>query len=228
MQYIVKLQKTIMKKIILLIAAMAMATMTFAQKAPGSWTFTPSVGLTVANITSNQGFDPKAGLIAGAEAMYQVSDVFALSGGVYYAMEGCKHELEMEDIYYYSSTTRGNNSPDIAVTDAHDYLNIPILVQAYVVKGLAVKLGLQPAFLLSAKSKSHWGDGDNGHATYDIKNGLNTVELSMPIGVSYEYKNIVLDARYNLGLTNVQKSCLIPGFGFKKNSVFQVMVGYRL
>lgn len=217
-----------MKKIILLIVAMAMATMTFAQKAPGSWTFTPSVGLTVANITSNVGFDPKAGLIAGAEAMYQVSEVFALSGGVYYAMEGCKYTLTFEDRYYNdNSTTREKYSYDMTMTDAHDYLNIPILVQAYVVKGLAVKLGLQPAFLLSAKEKGRWSAGDGGHTTYDIKNGLNTVELSMPIGVSYEYKNIVLDARYNLGLTNVQKSDLIPGFGFKKNSVFQIMVGYR-
>lgn len=226
-----------MKKIILLLAAMAMTTMTFAQKAPGSWTFTPSVGLTVANITGKLGFDPKAGLIAGAEAMYQISDVFALSGGLYYAMEGCKYGLSTEDYYYggykyepnggYKTGSYNPQLYDITVNHSHNYLNVPILVQAYVAKGLAVKLGLQPSFLLSAKKKSSWGEGDNGHTAYDIKSSLNTVELSMPVGVSYEYKNIVLDARYNLGLTNVTKSGLIPGYGFGKNSVFQFMVGYR-
>ena len=33
----------------------------------------------------------------------------------------------------------------------------------------------------------------------------NTFDLSIPVGLSYEYKNFVLDGRYNFGVTNVAK-----------------------
>lgn len=194
-----------MKKIILIIAAMAMTTMAFAQKGPGSWTLTPSVGLTVANVTNSEGADPRIGLIAGGEALYQITDVIGISGGLYYAMEGVKAK---ED--------------GITETLANDYINIPILAQAYVAKGLAVKLGIQPAFLVSAKVKASVGGFDG---SVDMKEMYNTFDLAMPIGLSYEYKNIVVDARYNLGFTNLLKD--YPSSENGKNSVFQFMVGYR-
>ena len=33
----------------------------------------------------------------------------------------------------------------------------------------------------------------------DVKDGLRKFSLSIPIGISYEYENVVLDARYNVG-----------------------------
>jgi len=51
------------------------------------------------------------------------------------------------------------------------------------------------------------------------------VDVSLPIGLSYEYMGVVLDARYNLGLTNVDDS---PGHDDScKNRVFTFSVGYR-
>lgn len=51
-------------------------------------------------------------------------------------------------------------------------------------------------------------------------------DVSIPIGVSYEYMGVVLSAQYNLGLTNVSdapkevdKNCKNKGFGLS--------VGYR-
>ena len=46
-------------------------------------------------------------------------------------------------------------------------------------------------------------------------------DLSIPVGLSYEYKNVCLDARYNYGLTNFEK-----GYN-QKNSVFQITLGYK-
>ena len=53
------------------------------------------------------------------------------------------------------------------------------------------------------------------------------MERSIPIGVSYEFPNhIVVDARYNWGLTKINKE---KDFGDKnmKNSVFLITCGYK-
>ena len=50
----------------------------------------------------------------------------------------------------------------------------------------------------------------------------NTFELSMPIGLSYEFSNFVIEGRYNFGLTKAFKDM------DNKNSVFQFTVGYKL
>ena len=57
------------------------------------------------------------------------------------------------------------------------YLNIPVLANVYVVPGLAVKLGVQPGFMVDK----------------DDAEDVNTFDLSIPVGLSYEYNNFVLD-----------------------------------
>lgn len=43
--------------------------------------------------------------------------------------------------------------------------------------------------------------------------------------MSYEFSNVIIDARYNIGLTQFQN---IDGFKSSKNSVFTFSVAYRL
>ena len=62
-------------------------------------------------------------------------------------------------------------------------------------------------------------DGKDWSDVYD-----KTFDLSLPIGASYEYQNIVFDARYNFGLTGVSGNKLMDD---QKNSVLQFTVGYR-
>ncbi|MCI5505055.1 MAG: PorT family protein, partial [Prevotella sp.] len=85
--------------------------------------------------------------------------------------------------------------------------------------GFAVKLGLQPAFCINNKIK-----GKSGSTSVQT-DGIfdeNTFELSMPIGLSYEFSNFVIEGRYNFGLTKAFKDM------DNKNSVFQFTVGYKL
>ena len=66
----------------------------------------------------------------------------------------------------------------------------------YVAKGFALKIGLQPGFLVNAKAES-----------VDNKDAFESFNLSMPIGLSYEFKNgITLDLRGTPGLTAVNKN----------------------
>ena len=53
---------------------------------------------------------------------------------------------------------------------------------------------------------------------------LNKFDLSIPVGLSYEYNRVTLDARYNIGLTK-----LYSGIDdSSRNSVITVTLGYKL
>ena len=114
------------------------------------------------------------------------------------------------------------NKDDSDFKTSLDYINIPILANAYLFKGFAVKVGVQPGFLVRANEKY-----SRGGISYDedMKDACNKVDLSIPIGVSYEYASFVFDARYNWGLTNTWKDDARN----KKshNSVFMFSVGYK-
>lgn len=188
-----------MKKIILM-AVMALATVSsFAQHAVGTFTIQPKVGLSLANVTKGDG-DIRVGAVAGAEFEYQVSDIFSLSAGALYSMQGCKGEVEGYD-----------------ATVKLDYLNIPILANVYVAKGLAVKLGIQPGFNVTSKASVEKG----GTKVTTELDDVESVDFSIPVGLSYEINNFVIDARYNLGVSKIMDG------SDSKNSVFQFTLGYK-
>lgn len=156
--------------------------------------------MNVASLTKSDGADPRIGLAAGVEAEYQATDIFSISAGVIYSMQGNKYEEK-----------------GITSTQKLDYINIPILANVYVTKGLAVKLGVQPAFNVSDKVKLS-GSGASLEAE-DV--GAESFDFSIPVGLSYEFNNVVIDARYNFGVTNIAEG------GDAKNSVFQFTLGYK-
>ena len=189
-----------MKKLFLAVVAMMISAATFAQNEVGQLTIQPKVGVNIANITDADDADPRIGLAAGAEFEYGLTDNIGLSAGVLYSMQGVKASEESVDC-----------------TLKLDYLNVPILANFYVAKGFAVKLGVQPGFKLSSKAEFK---GSGGSKEVDV-DGFKSVDLSIPVGVSYQYQNIVFDARYNWGVTNIVED------SDSKHSVFQITVGYK-
>ncbi|OYP39380.1 hypothetical protein CIK90_03825 [Prevotella sp. P5-126] len=190
-----------MKKLFLAVVAMMVSAATFAQNEVGQLTIQPKVGVNIANITDADDADPRIGLAAGAEFEYGITDNIGLSAGVLYSMQGVKASEESVDY-----------------TLKLDYLNVPILANFYVAKGLALKLGVQPGFKLSSKVK---GEASGVTAELEVEDGVKSVDLSIPVGVSYQYQNIVFDARYNWGVTKIIED------SDSKHSVFQITVGYK-
>lgn len=188
-----------MKKIMLVAALMLSSVATFAQHAVGSFNLQPKVGVSIANVTEFKGTDPRVGIVAGLEGEYQATDIVSVSAGVLYSMQGAK----------------GNWGDLINATNRLDYINVPIMANVYVVKGLAVKLGVQPGFNVSNKISA------NNRATVDNLVKAQSVDVAIPVGVSYEYNNFQLDARYNWGVSKAYK------FDKAKNSVFQITLGYK-
>lgn len=187
-----------MKKL-MMIAVMMVATLTAsAQQEVGTWSITPTLKFNLANIVGDNtdGFSMKLGLAAGADAMYQLSPLVGLSGGLFYSMQGCEGSGDLK----YNI----------------DELLIPLMAHFYVYPNLALMCGLQPGFIVSAKSKTD-------KVEVDVKDDLQSIELSLPLGISYEFSNFVVGARYNLGITKVNK-----GNGSQRNSVIQFSVGYKI
>lgn len=189
-----------MKKIIFMAAMLLSSVATFAQHEVGSITIQPKIGMNIADLTDADDSDVRIGLAVGAEAEYQATDLFSVSAGILYSMQGCKGSEE-----------------GVKETVKLDYINIPILANVYVTKGLAVKLGIQPGFNINAKAKAE-ANGVSAEADID---DVKTLDFSIPVGVSYEYQNFVLDARYNWGLTKIASDI------DSKNSVFQITLGYK-
>ncbi|MBD9246895.1 MAG: PorT family protein [Prevotella sp.] len=189
-----------MKKILLMAVVMLASVASYAQHAVGAFTLQPKIGMNVASLTKCDGCDPRIGLAAGVEAEYQATDIFSVSAGLIYSMQGNKAKEE-----------------GVTLTTKLDYINIPILANVYVTKGLAVKLGVQPAFNVSDKQKL-----SGGKASVEAEDvGAESFDFSIPVGLSYEYNNVVFDARYNFGVTNIADG------GDSKNSVFQFTLGYK-
>ncbi len=180
---------------------MMMATVgAFAQHEVGSVTLQPRVGVNIANVTDVDGTDPRIALAAGAELEYQLNNWMSLAGGLMYSMQGAKEK-----------------DSGVTATLKLDYLNVPIVANFYVLKGLALKAGIQPGFKLSAKAKLSAGGSS---ASTDIE-GVKGFDLSIPVGLSYEFNNIVLDGRWNVGATKIYDEA------DSQNSVFQITLGYK-
>ena len=187
-----------MKKLMIL-AVMMVATLTAsAQQKVGSWSITPTGTFNLATIVGDNTDDMsmKVGLGAGADAMYQLSSLVGLSGGLYYSMQGAN----------------GNGDVKYNV----DELLIPLMANFYVYPNLALKVGLQPGFIVDAKVKSD-------KVEVDSSDSFQSVEISLPLGISYEISNFVIGARYNLGLAKINK-----GNGSWRNSVLMFSLGYKI
>ncbi|MBQ8456984.1 MAG: PorT family protein [Prevotella sp.] len=181
-----------MKKLMMIAAMMVAAMSANAQNEVGQFTLQPKVGINLANLTDLNDNKMRVGVVAGVEAEYGVAESFGVTAGLFYSMQGCKFKD--------------------AETEKHDYINIPIMAQYYVIPGLALKAGIQPGFLVSGK-----------YGSENIKDELKKFDMSIPVGVSYEYQSFVFDARYLIGLTKHNKE----GDRSNKNSVFQFTIGYK-
>lgn len=195
-----------MRKLLFAITAIAFTAVS-AQAQTTS--FGLKAGMTSSNIKfSGSGVSlslaSKIGFYAGAFADIGVSENFGVQPELFYSMLGAKAKSGDEDF--------GDGTLDLG------YINLPILVK-YKKDGFSAFLGPQISYLLSAKSKSG-GDSE------DDKDEFKSTDFSGVIGVGYTLTNgFGLDARYQLGLSNIAKDT--EGDGSVKNNAFMVGIHYR-
>lgn len=192
----------------------------------------------------------KLGYEGGVDVEYMVNDRIGITLGAMYAMQSEKikdfhlgeKKAGSENLYNFTKYE------DMRVNLG--FLNVPIKCNVYLTDNFALKAGVQLGFMLSAKLKYNTVSGlydklNPGNIIYydadgnpaqegsnvylsddlDMKNAYKHFDISIPVGFSYEYENVILEAQYRIGLSDLND---MPISDKIRSSVFSVTVGYRL
>jgi len=199
-----------MKRIVLFTAILMATIVVKAQGEEGDFIIQPKVGINLSSLS-----DADKAIVEvnfGFEGEYMLTDNLSFAAGVIVSNQGAK----------YDSNDTGTYTADL------DYANVPVVLNYYVLPGLAIKAGVQPGFRVKAKAKTDGAsvDLDEMYGIISKATGeevkINKFDLSIPVGISYEYKNIVLDVRYNWGLVKIAN----VGDAFY-NRVLSINLGYK-
>ena len=117
-----------------------------------------------------------------------------------------------------------------------------MLANFYIWKGLALKTGFQVGFSVRDKFDTQYGIGplQNGKMYhYDAsiprpsavvrgrltdKEVCKSIDFGIPIGISYEYRNVIIDARYYFGLTDMDDTFNAEA---SHNRCLSITLGYK-
>ncbi|HEX6335000.1 MAG TPA: porin family protein [Flavisolibacter sp.] len=160
-------------------------------------------GLNVATTTNDQGGsrDHRLGFHAGALAHIHLTPNIGLQPEVVYSSQGAKYTV-----------TDGEHILKL------NYINVPLQVQYMFNNGFRLQTGPQVGFLVDVEDKNN--DVETGFFTSD---DFKKTDVSWSFGLGYlSYSGIGVDARYNLGLSNINDF----GTAKVKNNVFQVGLFY--
>ena len=165
-------------------------------------------------------FGVKAGLNLGnlsispsGGASYSLHPSLHAGGLVYLPL--ISHFGLQPELLYSGQGTKVKYAGMTATTNL-GYVNVPILFKYKDPSGFFAEIGPQLGILLSAKTKA---DG----TTTDVKDHVKSTDISGVLGIGYLTSlNLGIDARYNLGFTNINKD----GDGTVKNNVIQLGVFY--
>lgn len=194
-----------MRKTVLSLVAVAAAVVAgtgIASAQDFSWG--PKVGLNVSSM-SHTDMNAKVGFTAGVFGQLRTNDWFAVSAELLYSRQGVTDK----------ETVGGQKVKDRIKSH---YLNVPVLANFYVTENLALKTGVQAGFCLGAREVVKVGGQKSKQSVGDA---FHTADISIPVGISYDLGPIVLDARYNFGVSHALKS------GDSRNNVFQLTAGIR-
>jgi hypothetical protein len=197
------------KKFSLMLISTIVAMSANAQHREGDFSIQPRVGLTLSTFTNDDDAKMKPALTYGVEGEYYFVEQFSVAAGVLFTNQGAKYSEDNSTINNY-------------------YCAVPITANYYVLPGLALKVGLQPALRVKTNMKIDGKKYDMDKVIdflfEDTDAKMNKFDLSIPVGLSYEYSGITLDARYNFGVTKI-----FSGIDESmRNSMFVVTLGYKL
>jgi len=169
-----------MKKIILIVVCTTVSVSLFAQSSNVHLGIKAGVNVASLNVANGVDFNSRSSFYAGGLAHIHVTSHFAVQPELYFSGQGGKDGSEIIKL---------------------GYLNIPLLGQYMTGTGFRLETGPQLGILVSGEDK-------NGDVKVDIKDNLNAVDFSWAFGAGYQFpgSGVGIDARYNLGISNVWNS----------------------
>lgn len=236
------------KKSFLVVMMLLQMTFAMAQNEVGKLSIKPMAGVnlsTFGNATADI-YRMKVGLTGGAELEYGLNPWLGLSLGLMYSEQGAKIDGSVDGMVIDEMGSRWSINTLMDGKLKCSYLNLPLMANIYIpsLKGLALKAGVQVGILTSDKittdvrlamrnldSFEPWVLRDGTQNDVSLKNYsvemsdvCKSIDFGIPLGLSYEYKNIVLDARYYFGLTKIDKT---DDPDNAQNRYLSITLGYR-
>ena len=159
-------------------------------------------GLNIYNINNSNGvkYDNLLGFNLGLIGHIHLAKQLALQPELVYSAQGAKF-----------------TSSGVESKIQLGYINVPLLLQYMFDNGFRLQAGPQVGFLVNAKIKKP-------NSTIDVKNSYKKVDVGLGAGIGYvnPATNFGIDARYNLGLSNINENTSAKS----TNRGFQVGVFY--
>ncbi|MBF4494541.1 PorT family protein [Flavobacterium sp. MR2016-29] len=210
-----------MKKSILLICILFLGVTVMAQTEKIK--LGVKAGLNLANLTFDESeldSSSKTGFTAGLMVEIPVAKNFSIQPELLYSQQGTKISFSDQEV------TNSNYKSKIDL----NYLNIPVMLKYYVLKGLSLQAGPQIGILL--KANNEYRDNFLGYENYenlDLKEYSTGIDTSVNLGLGYQIKDkFYTDLRYNISYSNVFKESDVNYVINRdmKNRVFQITIGY--
>lgn len=180
--------------------------------AQAQWSFGAKAGLNSAKINYPGTIENPSnltGINLGGVATYQLNKRFDLQAELTYNQLG----------YLEKDVVRNEVGEPVAngdMTCRHHYINLPVLVKFFPVRGFNIQFGPQFGYMAGSKIKI------NGY-TEPKKPDYNKFDFSLAAGIGYEFDfGLFLDARYMFGLTST-----IRDMESWENRAYSFSVGYR-
>lgn len=159
-------------------------------------------GLNIYNINNDNGakYDNLLGFNLGLVGHIHLAKQLAFQPEVVYSAQGAKF-----------------NTGSVETKIQLGYINVPLLLQYMFDNGFRLQAGPQVGFLVNAKLKTP-------NLTVDVKDNYKKVDVGLGAGIGYvnPSTNFGIDARYNLGLSNINDNVSVKS----TNRGFQVGVFY--
>ena len=238
-----------MKRIAILSVALMLSMMAAtAQNKVGEFSIKPLAGINVSDISVDDeaDYNVKVGFTGGVETEYGVTPWLGVSLGAMYSQQGSKIKASLSALGVNEEGRQVASLLSMKGKLKADYINMPLLANFYVWKGLSIKTGVQVGFLVNDKmnvdaamarvtvpdtDKITYVDlskpsTDNFYSWFSVEESdiCKSVVFGIPVGLSYEYKNITLDARYYFGLTRMDDDEEDPA---ARNRCLSITLGYK-
>lgn len=181
-----------MKKLIVVVIALFIGTTAFSQEID----LGIKAGANFSKISDIEYLSQRTGFQAGVFAGIKFNDNVGVQADILYSQQGGESEFD-------------------ATKFDLNYVNVPIVLKIYLIKGLNLQVGPQFGFIVKDEV---YRPGNGGGS---FKMNTEKSDISGVAGAGYDLPfGIRVDARYNFGFTDVIKD------EKSKNNVFSVAVGY--
>ena len=182
----------------------------------------PKVGLNLSNLLGVEN-NIKPGVVAGVYVEVFLAKNIALDVEMQYSQQGAS------GVYRNISTTDDYGNPVVQEYGPYNfnlrYFNMNYLVRWYPWADLpwSFTTGVHTSYLISGHAKRKNGEDIN------LKNNIYRGDVSIPFGVSYEWKQWQVEARYSLSLRKLTKNAEAKDLlKNARNSMLEVTLGYRI